>query len=82
MIHVDEHKKIKEQIVEGPHGKLEAVVLSVEDDIHVDEVIGKKENESFGKGLNAKSADAIELSGPSSSTGSEHHHRGHLEQKA
>lgn len=40
LIHVDEHKKIKEQIVEGPHG-VEAVALSTQDDIHVDEVIKK-----------------------------------------
>ncbi|KAJ8541550.1 hypothetical protein K7X08_002366 [Anisodus acutangulus] len=32
--HTDDHLKIKEAIVEGPHGKLETVVLSVEEDLH------------------------------------------------
>ncbi|MCE5167529.1 hypothetical protein HAX54_008451 [Datura stramonium] len=32
--HIDDHLKIKEAIVEGPHGKLETVVLSVEEDLH------------------------------------------------
>ncbi|KAK4340917.1 hypothetical protein RND71_039418 [Anisodus tanguticus] len=32
--HIDDHIKIKEEIVEGPHGKLETVVLSVEEDLH------------------------------------------------
>ena len=82
MIHVDEHKKIKEQVGEGPHGKVETVVLSIEDDIHVDEVIKKNETETFGKGFDAKSADAIEVSGGLSSTGSDHHHHHHLEHKA
>ncbi|KAL3371256.1 hypothetical protein AABB24_008006 [Solanum stoloniferum] len=32
--HIDDHVKIKEAIVEGPHGKLETIVLSVEEDLH------------------------------------------------
>ncbi|PRQ24862.1 hypothetical protein RchiOBHm_Chr6g0277141 [Rosa chinensis] len=42
VIHFDEHRKIKEAIVEGPHGP-QAVVLSVEDDVHIDEAIRKNE---------------------------------------
>lgn len=72
---MDEHKKITEQIVEGPHGK-EALVLSIEDDIHVDEVIKKNETETFGKGLDASS---VGISGPPSD---HHHHHHHDEHKA
>lgn len=82
IIHVDEHKKIEEQIIEGPHGKVEAVVLSVEDDIHVDEDIRKNETKTCGKGLDVKSADAIEVSGGPSSTGFDQHRHGHLEHNA
>ncbi|XP_059281739.1 protein TRACHEARY ELEMENT DIFFERENTIATION-RELATED 6-like [Lycium ferocissimum] len=32
--HIDDHLKIKEATVEGPHGKLERVALSVEEDLH------------------------------------------------
>ncbi|KAI5311916.1 hypothetical protein L3X38_041089 [Prunus dulcis] len=52
IIHIDKHRKIKEQIVEGPYGP-QAVVLSVEDDVHIDEEIRK--NETIGhKGLHGK----------------------------
>ncbi|KAL4651081.1 hypothetical protein ACB092_01G133600 [Castanea dentata] len=54
IIHVDEHKNVKGAIMPGPHGT-ESVILSVEDDVHIDEVIAKKEK--FGHaGLHAKSA--------------------------
>ncbi|CAN4121179.1 unnamed protein product [Withania somnifera] len=45
--HIDDHLKIKEAIVEGPHGKLETVVLSVEEDLHEkdDIIMTKKELE-------------------------------------
>ncbi|GMN48375.1 hypothetical protein TIFTF001_017562 [Ficus carica] len=64
MIHLDEHKKIKEAIVEGPHG-IDTLVLSVEDDIHIDGDI--KKSERVGEGLHAKSVEgnASTTSGPS-----------------
>ncbi|XP_055835009.1 protein TRACHEARY ELEMENT DIFFERENTIATION-RELATED 6 [Solanum dulcamara] len=41
--HIDDHLKIKEAIVEGPHGKLETIVLSVEEDMHEkDDIIRTK----------------------------------------
>ncbi|XP_059631658.1 protein TRACHEARY ELEMENT DIFFERENTIATION-RELATED 7A-like [Cornus florida] len=76
IIRADEHLKIKEAIVQGPHGQ-EAVVLSIDDDVHVDEVIRK--NEVFGEGMHAKSAHyhpnlPITLEeGPSPSSSSHHH---------
>lgn len=43
-VRVDEHFKMKEAIVEGPHGP-EAVVLSVEDDVRIEDVTRKGEKE-------------------------------------
>ncbi|KAJ7959239.1 proline-rich receptor-like protein kinase PERK10 [Quillaja saponaria] len=51
IIHVDEDRKVREAIVPGPHGPT-AVILSIEDDVHIDEEIRK--NEKFGQGLHAK----------------------------
>ncbi|XP_040997984.1 protein TRACHEARY ELEMENT DIFFERENTIATION-RELATED 7A-like [Juglans microcarpa x Juglans regia] len=82
IIHVDEHRTIKEAIIPGPHGP-RAVVLSIDDDIHIDEVIRK--NEKFGtEGLHAKSAEGksgtLDQEGATSS-GIDHHHH-HLEHKS
>ncbi|CAN4076154.1 unnamed protein product [Withania somnifera] len=43
--HIDDHLKIKEAIVEGPHGKLETVVLSVEEDLHEEDDIVRTKKE-------------------------------------
>ncbi|KFK24286.1 hypothetical protein AALP_AAs62367U000400 [Arabis alpina] len=43
-VRVDEHFKMKESIVEGPHGS-EAVVISVEDDVHIEDMTRKGEKE-------------------------------------
>ncbi|XP_050213259.1 protein TRACHEARY ELEMENT DIFFERENTIATION-RELATED 6 [Mercurialis annua] len=53
LIRVDEHLKVKEAIVDGPRGP-KSVVLEIEDDLHVDEVIKKQEEENmkFGHGQN------------------------------
>lgn len=53
-IHIDEHKKGKETIESGPFGK-QAVVIEVEDDVHVDEA---KKTEKLGHGLHAKSSSS------------------------
>ncbi|KAG2305322.1 hypothetical protein Bca52824_033973 [Brassica carinata] len=47
IVRVDEHYKMKEAIVEGPHGP-EAVVLSVEDDVHIEDLV-KKGEKKVGK---------------------------------
>ncbi|CAA7024439.1 unnamed protein product [Microthlaspi erraticum] len=47
-VRVDEHFKMKENIVEGPHGR-EAVVLSVEDDLHIEDLVKKGEKVEVGK---------------------------------
>uniref|UniRef100_A0A1J3GAH4 Protein TRACHEARY ELEMENT DIFFERENTIATION-RELATED 6 n=1 Tax=Noccaea caerulescens TaxID=107243 RepID=A0A1J3GAH4_NOCCA len=47
-VRVDEHFKMNESIVEGPHGR-EAVVLSVEDDVHIEDLVKKGEKEEVGK---------------------------------
>lgn len=73
IIHVDKHLKVKEGIVQGPHGP-EAVVLSVEDDVHVVEEI--KKNENFVEGKHVKSTHNISSAleeGTSSSSSAQHH---------
>lgn len=74
IIHIDEHRKIKEAIVEGPHGSCQTVVLSVEDDIHVNEEIirsEKIEEKGLHRTHEAGDPSTIEEPQPPSST---HHH--------
>ncbi|XP_057738190.1 protein TRACHEARY ELEMENT DIFFERENTIATION-RELATED 6-like [Arachis stenosperma] len=51
IIHFDEHRHFTEAIVPGPCGE-QVVVLSVDDDVHIDEEIIK--NEEFGHALQEK----------------------------
>ncbi|KAJ8762791.1 hypothetical protein K2173_022920 [Erythroxylum novogranatense] len=82
--HVDEHMKVKETIVRGPHGS-QAVVLEIEEDVHVDEVVRKDEIEKVGEALHAKAEDriagAVHAASPSSSASDITSHR-HIEYKA
>lgn len=55
IIHIDEHKKGKETITPGPFGK-QAVAISVEDDVHVDET---RKKEKLSHGLQANSSSDI-----------------------
>ncbi|KAK9072188.1 hypothetical protein SSX86_008620 [Deinandra increscens subsp. villosa] len=50
MVHVDEHLKVRENIVQGPNG-MKAVSITVDDDLHVDEEQECKKNEKIGKNL-------------------------------
>ena len=77
VIHFDEHKKIREAVVEGPHG-METVVLSVEDDIHFDG--GKKKSEKVGEGLHANKSEEGDYNSKSGPTSVSHQHQ--LENKA
>ncbi|PKI45576.1 hypothetical protein CRG98_034033, partial [Punica granatum] len=84
VIHFDEHWKVKEEIVKGPHGT-EALVLSIEDDVHFDEEV--KKAEKVGKGSHTRDLDIAESSegsGPTVEGGGgapagpgEHHHQHH-----
>ncbi|CAN1234806.1 Protein TRACHEARY ELEMENT DIFFERENTIATION-RELATED 6 [Linum perenne] len=52
IIHVDDHKMVREAIVPGPSGP-RAVVLEIDDDLHVDGVVRKDgvvENVRGGRG--------------------------------
>ncbi|XP_015934403.1 protein TRACHEARY ELEMENT DIFFERENTIATION-RELATED 7A-like [Arachis duranensis] len=51
IIHFDEHRHVTEAIVPGPCGE-QVVVLSVDDDVHIDEEIIK--NEEFGHAMQEK----------------------------
>ncbi|KAK2980373.1 hypothetical protein RJ640_014546 [Escallonia rubra] len=53
IIKVDEHLKVHEVIIPGPHGA-ETVVLSIDEDIHIQEEI--KKNETVGKASHIISA--------------------------
>ena len=57
VIHFDEHKEVKETIVSGPFGE-KTTTISVEDDIHFDEQIKKKEQFGHEHGLHVKSPSA------------------------
>ncbi|OVA00286.1 hypothetical protein BVC80_1495g75 [Macleaya cordata] len=70
IINIDEHMKVQEAIVPGPHGK-QAVLLSIEEDVHIQEAI--KKNERVGEGLYTKSVESNEgLHVGASSSGSNH----------
>ncbi|RVW32552.1 hypothetical protein CK203_093727 [Vitis vinifera] len=56
IIDVDEHSKVKEGVIAGPHGE-QVVLLTEEDDVHIQEEIRK--NEKIGEGLHGKSAQGI-----------------------
>lgn len=92
VIHFDEHKTVKETILPGPFGQ-KTVVITVEDDVHVDEEIRKNEEVvGHGHGLHdAKTSSSspiteAEQAGNTSSTvevatassDPEHHHDHHL----
>lgn len=74
-VHIDEHRKISESMVQGPHG--ETVMLSVEDDIHIEEDIEKSEVENFKKGLHGNNyvAGLVDQPASSSSTHRQHGHK-------
>lgn len=57
VIHFDEHKSVKETIVPGPFGR-NTVVVTVEDDVHIDAEINK--SEKVGHNLHAKSSSPPE----------------------
>ncbi|KAI3717962.1 hypothetical protein L1987_69917 [Smallanthus sonchifolius] len=50
MVHVDEHLKVRENIVQTPNG-MKAVSITVDDDLHVDEEQESMKNEKIGKNL-------------------------------
>lgn len=75
---IDEHLKVKEAIVGGPKGP-QAVVISTEDDVHVEEETEK--NAKFGEGLHAKkAADPTIIDSAGASTSDIEHQK--LEHKA
>nr|GFB71222.1 tracheary element differentiation-related 6 [Tanacetum cinerariifolium] len=49
MVHVDEHLKVRENVLQGPNRK--AVSIMIDDDLHIDEEEEYRKNENFGKDL-------------------------------
>ncbi|CAK7346837.1 unnamed protein product [Dovyalis caffra] len=76
IVHVGEHLKVKEVVVEYPHGP-KAVLLEIVDDVHVDEEIKKKEKEKVGESLRVEAiegnASAVDQAAASSFPGSNNH---------
>ena len=89
VIHFDKHRKVKEVIVEGSHGA-EAIVLSIEDDVHFKEEVKKVEKaENVSKNVDhiSESVKGSEAAmegegGAPAGSGGEHHHNHHLEHEA
>ncbi|KAK4429569.1 protein TRACHEARY ELEMENT DIFFERENTIATION-RELATED 6 [Sesamum alatum] len=82
IICTDKHRRVKEAIVEGPHGP-ETIVLSIEEDKHIEEEIVKNEKVE-GKNMHAKSGQTTvtdPVAGESSSKPSIHQTHHHLEHK-
>nr|GEV54517.1 tracheary element differentiation-related 6 [Tanacetum cinerariifolium] len=49
MVHVDEHLKVSENVLQGPNRK--AVSITIDNDLHIDEEEEYRKNENFGKDL-------------------------------
>ncbi|PHU14520.1 hypothetical protein BC332_15725 [Capsicum chinense] len=61
--HVDENMRVKENIVKGPHGQPESVMLSVEEDLHVDDdIIRKKKELEAQRNMHASSSSGYSQS--------------------
>ncbi|KAM7256856.1 hypothetical protein ACFE04_012597 [Oxalis oulophora] len=75
ILHVDEHKKVKEGIIEGPHG-MKTVVIEMEDDVHIGEAVIIKKDEKFGGNTDT----VIEVGKSCSGSGHDDHQQ--LEHKA
>ncbi|KAK6115006.1 hypothetical protein DH2020_007275 [Rehmannia glutinosa] len=58
VIRTDKHRKVKEAIVQGPHGP-QVVVLSIEEDKHTQKQIIKNEKVEEKKQMHAKSGELI-----------------------
>lgn len=50
MVHIDEHLKVNENILQGPNGT-KLVAITIDDDLHVDEEEECRKNEKLGKEL-------------------------------
>ncbi|TYI39197.1 hypothetical protein ES332_A02G081100v1 [Gossypium tomentosum] len=78
-VHVDEHLKVKEAIVPGPDGP-RAVLLEIEDDIHIGEDIIKTQKTEKGSNLHSTLQNLKDIEEGTKASSSSHHHQ--LEHKA
>lgn len=80
VVRIDEHVRVQEAIIQGPHGA-QAVILSIEEDEHVEEDI--KRNEMVGKGIIShmigptKDHPQALVMATSTSESGDHHHLDH-----
>ncbi|KAL2476540.1 putative leucine-rich repeat extensin-like protein 3 [Abeliophyllum distichum] len=70
-VKIDEHIKVHEDIVTGPHGT-KAVVLTIDDDVNIEEVI--KKNEVVGKSSHMRSDEKHPQAPEMVATTSDHTH--------
>ncbi|PWA41026.1 tracheary element differentiation-related 6 [Artemisia annua] len=57
MVHVDEHLKVSENILQAPNG-MKTVAITIDDDLHVHEKEERAKNEKLGKGYDQRARDA------------------------
>lgn len=65
MVHIDEHLKVSENILQGPNGT-KTVAITIDDDLHADEKEACAKNENLGKGYDQRARDGINLPSTSS----------------
>ncbi|KAL2496622.1 putative leucine-rich repeat extensin-like protein 3 [Forsythia ovata] len=77
-VKIDEHIKVHEDIVPGPHGT-KTVVLTIDEDVNIEEVI--KKNEVVGKSSHMISDEnhpqALDMAATATATASDHTHNNH-----
>ena len=78
IINIDEHIKVQETIIPGPHGE-QIKVLSIEEDLHIEEEIKKNEKVSEGPHIKPAKDHPQAIQAAASSSVSSHNR---LEQKA
>lgn len=73
IVNIDEHLRVKEAIIPGPHGP-EVKILSIEDDVHIQEEIKKNEMEIKGSHIRSTQdiPEALHMEA-STSKSSQHH---------
>lgn len=79
VVRIDEHVRVQEAIIQGPHGA-QAVILSIEEDVHVEEDI--KRNKMVRKGIShvigpTKDHPQALVMAASTSESGDHHHLDH-----
>ena len=76
IVTIDEHLKVHEAIIPGPHGP-QVMILSIEDDVHIQEEIKKNEKEIQGSHVRSTQDFPQALDMEASTSESSQHHLMH-----